>query len=47
LTTRVREFVAVGVRPFVAFSVGAAVNVLFGFYLSTRVFGAFWAGLGQ
>jgi uncharacterized integral membrane protein (TIGR00698 family) len=47
LTTRVREFVAVGVRPFVAFTLGAAVNVLLGLFLSTRVFGAFWNGLGQ
>jgi uncharacterized membrane protein YadS len=47
LTTRVRELVAVGVRPFVAFSVGAAVNILLGFFLSTRAFGAFWQGLGQ
>jgi uncharacterized integral membrane protein (TIGR00698 family) len=47
LTTRVREFVAVGVRPFVAFTLGAAVNVLLGLFLSTRVFGAFWSGLGQ
>ena len=43
LTTRVREFVAVGVRPFVAFTLGAAVNVLLGLFLSTRVFGAFWS----
>src|SRR6202789_4044777 len=47
LTTRVREFVSVGARPFLAFTLGAAVNVLLGFYLSTRVFGAFWSGLGQ
>jgi uncharacterized integral membrane protein (TIGR00698 family) len=47
LTTRVREFVAVGVRPFVAFTAGAVVNVLLGLFLSTRVFGAFWSGLGQ
>ena len=47
LTTRVREFVAVGVRPFVAFTLGAAINVLLGLFLSTRVFGAFWSGLGQ
>ena len=31
LTTRVREFVAVGARPFLAFTAGAAVNVLLGF----------------
>jgi uncharacterized membrane protein YadS len=47
LTTRLREFVSVGVRPLIAFTVGAAVNVLLGFFLSTRVFGAFWNGLGQ
>jgi uncharacterized membrane protein YadS len=47
LTTRVREFVSVGIRPFLAFTVGALVNVLLGFFLSTRVFGAFWSGLGQ
>jgi uncharacterized membrane protein YadS len=47
LTTRLREFTSVGVRPLAAFTVGAAVNVLLGFFLSTRVFGAFWNGLGQ
>ncbi len=47
LSTRVRDFAAVGVRPFIAFTVGAAVNVLLGLYLSTRVFGAFWNALGQ
>jgi hypothetical protein len=43
----VREFVAVGVRPFIAFTLGAAVNVVLGLFLSTRVFGAFWSGLGR
>jgi uncharacterized membrane protein YadS len=47
LTTRVREFVAVGARPFIAFTLGVFVNVLLGFFLSTRVFGDFWRGLGQ
>ena len=47
LTTRVRELVGVGARPFFAFTAGAAVNVLLGLFLSTRVFGAFWSGLGQ
>ncbi len=47
LTTRIREFVAVGARPFAAFTAGAAVNVLLGLFLSTRVFGAFWSALGQ
>jgi uncharacterized membrane protein YadS len=47
LTTRLREFVAVGARPFIAFTLGVLVNVLLGFFLSTRVFGDFWRGLGQ
>jgi uncharacterized membrane protein YadS len=47
LTTRLREFVAVGARPFMAFTLGVFVNVLLGFFLSTRVFGDFWRGLGQ
>jgi uncharacterized membrane protein YadS len=42
LTTRVRDFVSVGVRPFLAFTIGVAVNVLLGFFLSTQVFGDFW-----
>ena len=47
LTTRVREFVSVGARPFYAFSIGVAVNVLLGFVLSTQVFSEFWNRLGQ
>jgi uncharacterized membrane protein YadS len=47
LTTRVRDFVSVGARPFYAFTVGVAVNVVLGFILSTRVFGDFWTRLGQ
>jgi uncharacterized membrane protein YadS len=47
LTTRLREFVAVGARPFYAFSIGVAVNVVLGFILSTQVFGEFWNRLGQ
>jgi uncharacterized membrane protein YadS len=47
LSTRVRELASVGARPFIAFTAGVAVNVVLGFFLSTRVFGAFWNGLGQ
>jgi len=47
LTTRLREFVAVGARPFYAFAAGVLVNVVLGYVLSTRVFGDFWQGLGQ
>jgi uncharacterized integral membrane protein (TIGR00698 family) len=42
LTTRVRDFVSVGARPLLAFTIGVAVNVLLGFFLSTQVFGEFW-----
>ncbi len=47
LTTRLREFAAVGPRPFYAFTIGVIVNLAFGFVLSTRVFADFWTGLGQ
>jgi uncharacterized integral membrane protein (TIGR00698 family) len=47
LTTRFREFVSVGARPFYAFTAGVAVNVLLGFVLSTQVFAGFWSRLGQ
>jgi uncharacterized integral membrane protein (TIGR00698 family) len=42
LSTRLRELAAVGIRPFVAFTIGVFVNVLLGFILSTQVFGDFW-----
>jgi uncharacterized integral membrane protein (TIGR00698 family) len=42
LSTRLRELAAVGIRPFVAFTIGVLVNVLLGFILSTQVFGDFW-----
>jgi uncharacterized integral membrane protein (TIGR00698 family) len=47
LTTKVREFAAVGARPFYAFTIGVAVNVVLGFVLSTQVFNGFWERLGQ
>jgi uncharacterized integral membrane protein (TIGR00698 family) len=47
LTTRVREFVSVGLRPFFAFTAGVVVNVILGFFLSTQVFAGFWTRLGQ
>jgi uncharacterized membrane protein YadS len=47
LSTRVRDFIAVGARPFLAFTAGAVVNVILGFFLSTRVFVGFWTALGQ
>jgi hypothetical protein len=47
LTTKFREFVSVGVRPFYAFTIGVVVNVLLGFVLSTQVSSEFWNRLGQ
>ena len=47
LTTKIREFVSVGARPFYAFTIGVAVNVVLGFVLSTQVFSEFWNRLGQ
>jgi len=46
LTTRVREFVSIGSRPFIAFTIGVVVNVALGYLLSTQVFGDFWNKLG-
>jgi len=47
LTTRIREFASIGARPFYAFSIGVAVNIVLGYFLSTQVFGEFWNRLGQ
>jgi uncharacterized integral membrane protein (TIGR00698 family) len=47
LTTRLREFAAIGARPFYAFTLGVIVNVIVGFVLSTQVFAGFWNRLGQ
>jgi uncharacterized integral membrane protein (TIGR00698 family) len=47
LTTRIREFAAIGARPFYAFTIGVVVNVILGFVLSTQVFSDFWTRLGQ
>ncbi|MGE5539382.1 MAG: YeiH family protein [Gemmatimonas sp.] len=45
LTTRFRELASAGRTPFVAFSVGVAVNVALGFFLSAVVFAAHWQNL--
>lgn len=47
LTTRLRDLTRAARAPFLAFSAGAAVNIVLGFVLSTQVFGSFWTGLGQ
>jgi uncharacterized integral membrane protein (TIGR00698 family) len=45
LTTRFRELVSVGKKPFLAFSAGAIVNVVIGFILSAIVFASHWNNL--
>lgn len=47
LTTRFRDLVRGGARPFAAFSAGVAVNLALGFVLSAHVFAGFWSRLGQ
>ena len=45
LTTRFRELASAGRKPFLAFTVGVAVNVVLGYVLSVMVFGDHWANL--
>ena len=45
LTTRVREFMAAGSKPFLAFTAGVVVNVALGYGLSVWVFGHYWASV--
>ena len=47
LTTRFRDFITGGAKPFYAFSAGVAVNLILGFVLSTQVFVGFWTRFGQ
>jgi uncharacterized integral membrane protein (TIGR00698 family) len=45
LTTRFRELATVGSKPIIAFTVGVAVNVVLGYFLSVVVFGHYWASI--
>ncbi len=45
LTTRFRELKAAGMKPFLAFTLGVAVNVAAGYYLSAHFFGEYWSKL--
>ncbi|GBE13100.1 hypothetical protein BMS3Abin13_01394 [bacterium BMS3Abin13] len=47
LTTRFRELVSAGSKPFWAFSAGVVVNVTLGFILSTIVFAHYWQNLAR
>jgi len=43
LTTRFRELKAIGWKTFWAFTIGVAVNLVLGYFLSVHVFGDYWA----
>lgn len=45
LTTRFRDLTAVGIKPFLAFTIGVAVNLPLGYWLSNHVFVEYWANL--
>ena len=44
-TTRFRELGKFGWAPLIAFTIGVLANVLLGYFLSTEVFGSYWAAL--
>ncbi|MGC2458209.1 MAG: putative sulfate exporter family transporter [Gallionellaceae bacterium] len=45
LTTRFRELKPVGWKTFAAFTIGVAVNVVLGYYLSAHVFAEHWSSI--
>jgi hypothetical protein len=45
LSTRFRDLLTFGLKPFWAFSCGVLVNVPLGYVLSTVVFSRFWSGI--
>ncbi len=47
LSTRFQELLTFGLKPFWAFTIGVAVNVPLGYFLSTVVFSRFWSGIGE
>jgi len=47
LTTRIRSLAATGLKPFIAFTVGVAVNIAIGYALSAHAFASYWNSLGQ
>ncbi|WP_114813862.1 YeiH family protein [Paraburkholderia kururiensis] len=47
LTTRLRVLTATGLKPFLAFTAGVAVNIAIGYALSAHVFAPYWHSLEQ
>jgi len=47
LTTRFKDLVIFGMKPFWAFTIGVLINVPLGYFLTTVVFQNYWRFLGQ
>ena len=47
LTTRFKDLVTFGMKPFWAFTIGVLINVPLGYFLTTVVFQNYWRFLGQ
>lgn len=45
LTTRFKDLTAVGFKPLLAFTIGVAINLPLGYYLSNHVFDFYWKSL--
>jgi uncharacterized membrane protein YadS len=45
LSTRFKDLLTFGLKPFWAFTIGVAVNVPLGYFLSTVVFSRFWSNI--
>jgi len=47
LSTRFKDLLTFGLKPFWAFTIGVAVNVPLGYFLSTVVFSRFWSNISE
>lgn len=47
LSTRFADLLTFGLKPFWAFTIGVAVNVPLGYFLSTVVFSRFWSNISE
>jgi uncharacterized membrane protein YadS len=47
LSTRIKDLLTFGLKPFWAFTIGVAVNVPLGYFLSTVVFSKFWSNISE
>jgi len=47
LSTRIKDLLIFGLKPFWAFTIGVAVNVPLGYFLSTVLFSKFWSNISD